>query len=129
MALSAGHLAGRQDAFALENHRRAVEAQDAGRFADEIVPVTVLGERGRETVVAAGEVAASRHDGGALARLRPVFEQPSPDPRNPDVPPAGPGTVTAGNAPGITDGGAATVVASERAVERHGLRPLARIVG
>ncbi len=61
----------------------------------------------------------------ALARLAPVFDLPVGDDRGD----AQVGTVTAGNAPGITDGGAAVVVASERAVERHGLTPMARIVG
>ena len=112
-----------------ESQRRAVAAQDAGRFADELVPVTVRDERGRETVVAVDESPRRDSTAEALGRLRPVFAQPVADPRDPEVPPAGPGTVTAGNAPGITDGGAATVVASERAVERHGLQPLARIVG
>src|SRR5664280_1958086 len=129
VALSAGVSREDQDAFALVSHRRAVAAQDAGRFAGELVPVTVRDERGRESVVAADESPRRDSTLEALARLRPVFAQPGPDPRDPDVPPAGIGTVTAGNAPGITDGGAATVVASERAVERHGLRPLARIVG
>ena len=59
----------------------------------------------------------------ALARLRPAFDLPE------DADPGAEETVTAGNAPGITDGAAATVVASERAVERLGLEPLARIVG
>jgi acetyl-CoA C-acetyltransferase len=61
----------------------------------------------------------------ALARLRPAFALPTGE----DAGDATTGTVTAGNAPGITDGAAATVVASERAVERYGLTPLARIVG
>ena len=129
VALSAGVSREDQDAFALESHRRAVAAQDAGRFADELVAVTVRDERGRETIVVADESPRRDSTAGALARLRPVFAQPPSDPRDPDLPSAGPGTVTAGNAPGITDGGAATVVASERAVERHGLRPLARVEG
>jgi acetyl-CoA C-acetyltransferase len=129
VALSARITRADQDAFALESHRRAVAAQDAGRFADELVPVTVRDDRGRETVVAADESPRRDTTAEALGRLRPVFKVPGPDPRDPGLPPAGPGTVTAGNAPGITDGGAATVVASERAVERYGLRPLARIVG
>jgi acetyl-CoA C-acetyltransferase len=113
-----------QDAFALESHRKAVAAIDAGRFADEIVPVPV--RRGRET----GEVVADeapRRDTSleALARLRPAFAVPDPEPAEA----RSPGTVTAGNAPGITDGAAATVVACARAGERFGLRPLARIVG
>jgi len=129
VALSAGVTRADQDAFALDSHRRAVAAQDAGRFAEELVPVAVRDERGRETVVTADESPRRDTTPEALGRLRPAFAQPVADPRDPDLPPAGPGTITAGNAPGITDGGAATVVASERAVERHGLRPLARIVG
>ena len=129
VALSAEISRTDQDAFALESHRRAVAAQDAGQFADELVPVTVRDERGRESIVAVDESPRRDTSAEALARLRPVFAQPVPDPRDPDLPPGGSGSVTAGNAPGITDGAAATIVASERAVERHGLRPLARIVG
>ncbi|HEY4945402.1 MAG TPA: acetyl-CoA C-acyltransferase [Candidatus Limnocylindrales bacterium] len=129
VALSASVTRMDQDAFALESQRRAVAAQDAGRFAEELVPVMVRDERGRETVVSADESPRRDTTAEALGRLRPVFAQPQPDPRDPDLPAAGPGTVTAGNAPGITDGGAATVVASERVVEQYGLRPLARIVG
>jgi acetyl-CoA C-acetyltransferase len=114
-----------QDAFALASHRRAVAAQDAGRFAAEIATVTIRDAKGRETVVDADEGPRRDSTIEALARLKPVFDLPSGDDRaNATV-----GTVTAGNAPGITDGAAATVVASERAVERYGLRPLARIVG
>jgi acetyl-CoA acetyltransferase family protein len=110
-----------QDAFALESHRRAVAAQDKGRFAAEMAPVTVRDAKGRETVVDADE--SPRHDTTtqALARLRPVFALPDGEDRGA----AEEGTVTAGNAPGITDGAAATLVASERAVERLGLKPLA----
>ena len=60
-----------------------------------------------------------------MARLKPVFALPDGEDRGD----ATDGTVTAGNAPGVTDGAAATVVASERTVERYGLKPLARIVG
>jgi acetyl-CoA C-acetyltransferase len=114
-----------QDAFALESHRRAVAAQDAGRFDAEMAPVTVRDGRGRETVVAADEGPRRDTTAEALARLSPVFALPEGEDRGS----ATVGTVTAGNAPGITDGGAATVVASERAVERYGLTPMARIVG
>jgi acetyl-CoA C-acetyltransferase len=112
-----------QDAFALASHEKAVAAIDAGRFRDELVPVTLPLPRGG--VFEADE--APRRDTSleALGRLRPVFELPVGD----DAPDDGVGTVTAGNAPGITDGAAATVVVSERVVERLGLRPLARIVG
>jgi acetyl-CoA C-acetyltransferase len=114
-----------QDAFALESHRRAVEAIDAGRFADEIASVTVRDAKGRETVVETDEGPRRDSTAEALARLKPAFALPDGADRGE----AEVGTVTAGNAPGITDGAAATVVASERAVEQLGLTPLARIVG
>jgi acetyl-CoA C-acetyltransferase len=114
-----------QDAFALESHHRAVAAIDAGRFADEIVPVTVRDAKGRETIVDTDEGPRRDSTLEALARLKPVFDLPT----GPDRGDAEVGTVTAGNSPGITDGAAATIVASERAVEALGLKPLARIVG
>jgi acetyl-CoA C-acetyltransferase len=114
-----------QDAFALESHRRAIAAIDSGRFADELVPVTTHDAKGRETVVDTDENPRRDTSLEALARLKPAFDLP----RGEDRGDATEGTVTAGNAPGITDGAAATVVASERVVERHGLTPLARIVG
>jgi acetyl-CoA C-acetyltransferase len=114
-----------QDAFALESHRRAIEAIDSGRFDAEIVPVTVRDAKGRETVVRQDESPRRDSTLEALARLKPAFDLPEGDDRGD----ATTGTVTAGNAPGITDGAAATLVASERAVERLGLKPLARIVG
>ena len=114
-----------QDAFALESHRRAVAAIDAGRFDDEMAPVSIRDAKGRETLVTVDE--GPRRDTSAelLAKLPAVFPLPEGEDRGQ----ATKGTVTAGNAPGITDGAAATVVASERAVERYGLTPLARIVG
>jgi acetyl-CoA C-acetyltransferase len=114
-----------QDAFALASHQRAVAAQDDGRFDAEIAPVTVRDAKGRETVVESDEGPRRDSTLDALARLKPVFDLPTGDDRGN----ATTGTVTAGNAPGITDGAAATIVASERAVERFGLSPLARIVG
>jgi len=114
-----------QDAFALASHQKAIAAIDAGRFEAEIVPLTVRDAKGRETVVAVDEGPRRDTTLEALARLRPVFPLPEGEDRGE----ASEGTVTAGNAPGITDGAAATVVASERAVERLGLAPLARIVG
>jgi acetyl-CoA C-acetyltransferase len=113
-----------QDAFALASHEKAIAAMDAGRFADELAPVTIRDAKGRETVVAEDENPRRDTTAEALARLRPVFALPEDEDRGD----ATTGTVTAGNAPGITDGAAATIVASERAVERYGLRPLARIV-
>ena len=114
-----------QDAFALESHRRAVAAIDAGRFRDEMAPVVVRDAKGRETIVDVDEGPRRDSTPEALARLKPAFPLPDGE----DRADAEIGTVTAGNAPGITDGAAATVVASERAVERLGLTPLARIVG
>jgi acetyl-CoA C-acetyltransferase len=114
-----------QDAYALESHRRAVAAIDAGRFDAETVPVTVRDAKGRETIVTVDEGPRRDTSLEALARLKPAFDLPTGEDRGD----ADTGTVTAGNAPGITDGAAATVVASERAVEAHGLTPLARIVG
>jgi acetyl-CoA C-acetyltransferase len=114
-----------QDAFALESHRRAIDAIDSGRFDAEIAPVTVRDAKGRETVVSVDESPRRDSTIEALARLKPAFALPEGDDRGD----ATTGTVTAGNAPGITDGAAATIVASERAVEQLGLKPLARIVG
>jgi acetyl-CoA C-acetyltransferase len=114
-----------QDAFALESHRRAIDAIDNGRFDAELAPVTVRDSKGRETVVSVDEGPRRDSTIEALARLKPAFDLPDGDDRGD----ATGGTVTAGNAPGITDGAAATVVASERTVERLGLTPLARIVG
>ncbi|HEY5628230.1 MAG TPA: acetyl-CoA C-acetyltransferase [Candidatus Limnocylindrales bacterium] len=114
-----------QDAFALTSHQKAIAAIDAGRFADEMAPVTVKGPKGQETVVDTDENPRRDSSLEALARLKPAFALPDGEDRGA----ATIGTVTAGNAPGITDGAAATVVAGERAVERYGLKPLARIVG
>jgi acetyl-CoA C-acetyltransferase len=125
VAIKAGISREDQDAFALESHRRALAAQDAGRFDEEIAPVTIRDAKGRETVVTADESPRRDTTAEALAKLRPAFALPTGE----DAGGATTGTVTAGNAPGITDGAAATVVASARAVERYGLAPLARIVG
>ena len=114
-----------QDAFALASHQKAIAAIDGGRFDAEMAPVTVRDAKGRETVISVDEGPRRDSTAEALARLRPVFALPDGADRGS----ATEGTVTAGNAPGITDGAAATVVASERAVERLGLKPLARIVG
>jgi acetyl-CoA C-acetyltransferase len=102
-----------QDAWALRSHERAVAAQDAGHLADEIAPVTVAGRKG-ETVVEADE--GPRRDTSAekLASLKPVFTKD--------------GVTTAGNAPGVNDGAAAVVLASEEWAQAQGLIPLARIV-
>jgi 3-oxoadipyl-CoA thiolase len=102
-----------QDAFALRSHQRAVAAQDAGRFDDEIVPVTVRHSK-TETTVSVDE--GPRRDASleALAKLPPVF--------------VADGTVTAGNSSPLNDGAAACLLATESAVTRLQLQPLARIV-
>ena len=104
-----------QDEFAVRSHQRALAAIAEGRFAEEIVPVEVPGKKG-PTVVDTDENPRSDTSFEALARLKPAFQ--------PDG-----GTVTAGNAPGITDGAAAVVLASAEAVTREGLTPIARITG
>jgi acetyl-CoA C-acetyltransferase len=125
VAISDGVSREDQDAFALASHQKAIAAIDAGRFDTEMAPVTVREAKGRETVVTVDEGPRRDSTAEALARLKPAFALPDGEDRGS----ATVGTVTAGNAPGITDGAAATVVASERAVERLGLVPLARIVG
>jgi acetyl-CoA C-acetyltransferase len=116
---------GDQDAFALASHQKAIAAIDTGRFEAELAAVTISDAKGRETIVTEDENPRRDTSAEALARLKPAFALPEGEDRGD----ATIGTVTAGNAPGITDGAAATVVASERAVERLGLTPLARIVG
>src|SRR5918997_5485286 len=90
-----------QDTFALESHQRAIAAIEGGRFAEEVVPVPV--QRGKEQLLFDTDEGPRRDTSvEALARLKPVFALPDPDPEStvgmPD------GTVTAGNSPGITDG-------------------------
>jgi acetyl-CoA acyltransferase len=102
----------RQDAFALHSHAKAIAAQDAGRFADELVPVTVKGRKG-DTVVDADEGPRRDSSMEALARLRPAFTKD--------------GTVTAGNSSPLNDGAAAVMVVSDRYAKAHGLQPMARI--
>jgi 3-oxoadipyl-CoA thiolase len=102
-----------QDAFALRSQQRYAAARARGYFSGEIVPVTIPGRKG-ETVVTEDEHPRETTL-EALAQLKGVVK---PD-----------GTVTAGNASGINDGAVAVLIASERAAARHGLKPLARIVG
>jgi acetyl-CoA C-acetyltransferase len=115
--VAAKHEVGRaaQDEFAVRSHERALDAMASGRFADEIVAVEVPGKKGT-TVVDTDENPRSDTSLEALGRLRPAFQ------------PEG-GTVTAGNSPGITDGAAALVRASDEAMARDGLKPMARITG
>jgi acetyl-CoA C-acetyltransferase len=105
-----------QDEFALQSQTRAARAIAAGRFDEEIVPVTIEGKKG-STVFAKDEHPFADASLEKLAKLAPVFSRAKETP----------GTVTAGNSSGITDGAAAVVVASEHFVRQHNLRPLARI--
>ncbi|MHB0663240.1 acetyl-CoA C-acetyltransferase [Roseomonas mucosa] len=101
-----------QDELAYNSQRKAGEAQKAGRFADEIAPVTLKGRKG-DTVVEKDEYPKPETTMEILAKLRPAFSKD--------------GTVTAGNASGINDGAAAIVVMSASEAAKRGLTPLARI--
>jgi 3-oxoadipyl-CoA thiolase len=103
-----------QDAFALESHRRAIDAIDSRRFYDEIIPVPVPQRKGDPVLVDTDERPRRDTTLEALARLRPAFRED--------------GTVTAGNASGINDGAAALVVMSAEAADAAGIKPLARVV-
>jgi len=103
-----------QDIFAAESQRRAKAAQENGRLAAEIVPVTIPQRKGDPVVVDRDEHPRDTNV-EALAKLKPIVK---PD-----------GTVTAGNASGVNDGAAAIIVASKDAVEKHGLTPRARYLG
>jgi acetyl-CoA C-acetyltransferase len=102
-----------QDEFAYNSQRKAGEAMAAGRFADEIAAVTVKGRKG-DTVISTDEYPKPDTTREILAKLRPAFNKE--------------GTVTAGNASGINDGAAATVVMSAAEAAKRGITPLARIV-
>jgi acetyl-CoA C-acetyltransferase len=103
-----------QDAFAAESYRRALRAQAQGKFRGEIVPVEIAQRKGPPVVVADDEE-PGRGDIEKLASLRPAFQKD--------------GTITAGNASSINDGGAALVLAAADVAKARGLQPLARIVG
>lgn len=119
-ALKAGVTREEQDEFAAASHHKAVEAIDSGAFADEIVPVEITGRRGQVTVVDTDEPPRRDTSVEALSKLRPAFAGDAP----PEVTEP---SVTAGNAPGLNDGGAATVVTSEAFARAHGLDILGRV--
>jgi len=103
-----------QDQYALRTQQRAERAINAGRFTDEIVPVTIQLKKGSQ-VFQQDEHPFFGATMEKMAKLAPVFSKT--------------GTITAGNSSGITDGAAAVVLASERFIKEHGLKPLARIIG
>ncbi|KGR87038.1 acetyl-CoA C-acetyltransferase [Lysinibacillus odysseyi] len=102
-----------QDEFALLSHARAAAARQAGKFKEEIVPVTITTRKG-DIVIDTDEHIKEGGTLESLAKLRPAFKKD--------------GTVTAANASGINDGAASVVVASEHFVEENRLKPIARIV-
>ena len=102
-----------QDALALGSQMKAAAAQEAGRFKDEIVPVTIPQKKGDPVVFAADEYINRKTSAEALAGLRPAFDKD--------------GSVTAGNASGLNDGAAGVVVMSAKTADKLGLTPLARI--
>lgn len=103
-----------QDQFSLQSHQRAAAATATGRFKEEIVPIEIPQKKG-VLVVDTDEPIRADSSIEALAKLKPAFQQG--------------GTVTAGNAPGLSDGGSATVVVDQSFASAHGLKVLARIVG
>ena len=103
-----------QDAFAVRSQEKAVAAQSRGRLAQEIVPVSIPQKKSDPVIVETDEHPRAGTTLDALARLRPLFPG---------------GSVTAGNASGVNDGAAALIIASEAAAARHGLTPMARILG
>jgi acetyl-CoA C-acetyltransferase len=103
-----------QDAFALASQQKAEAAQKAGRFKDEIVPVTIKTRKG-DQVIDSDEHPKHGTTLDTLTKLRPAFLKEN-------------GTVTAGNASGINDGAAAVVLMSAKEAEKRGITPLARIV-
>lgn len=102
------------DAFAVRSHERALAAIEAGRCDEEMVPVTVRGRKGAQTVVDTDEGPRPGTTAEVLAGLRPVV--------------AGGSVVTAGNASSLNDGASAVIVASEAGIDRFGLTPRARII-
>ncbi|MCK9534384.1 MAG: 3-oxoadipyl-CoA thiolase [Pseudomonas sp.] len=103
-----------QDAFALRSQQRAAQAQAAGVFAEEIVPVRIAQRKGDDLIVETDEHPRASTTADALAKLKALDGQ---------------GSVTAGNASGVNDGAAALIIASEEAVIKYGLRPIVKILG
>ena len=103
------------DEYAYNSHMKAIDAIDNGRFQNEITPIEVPGRKGQVTIFDTDETPRRDTSIKALAKLKPAFIQG--------------GKVTAGNAPGLNDGAAAVVVASQSKADQIGIQPLARVVG
>lgn len=104
-----------QDAFAAASHQKATAAQQAGKFADEIVPISIPQRKGDPIVLDYDEPVRADTTAETLAKLKPAFKKDG-------------GTVTAGNAPGVNDGASALVITSAEKAAELGIEPLARIV-
>lgn len=104
-----------QDQFAFDSHRKAHEAREAGRFADEIVPVNIPQKKGDPVILDYDEPVRADTTAESLGKLKPAFKKDG-------------GTVTAGNAPGVNDGASALVVTSAGNAESLGIEPLGRVV-
>lgn len=103
-----------QDAFALSSQQKATAAQTSGRLAKEIVSVEIPQRKGEAIQFSKDEFVKPNTSLEGLAKLRPAFKKD--------------GSVTAGNSSGLNDGACATIIASEEAVKKYGLKPMARIV-
>lgn len=103
-----------QDAFAYQSQIKAAKAQQNGRLANEIIPVEIPQRKREALLFSADEFIKPNTTKEVLAKLRPAFKQD--------------GSVTAGNSSGLNDGAAATIIASEAAVKKYNLKPLAKIV-
>lgn len=103
-----------QDEFALRSHQRAIEARDAGRFKEEIVPVEILQRKGDPVVIDHDEPPRPDTSLERLGSLKPAFREG--------------GVVTAGNSSGVNDGAASVLLASREGLERGGWTPMARVV-
>jgi len=104
-----------QDTYSVESHRRAAHATREGWFTQEILPVSIPQKKGDPIVVSRDESIREDTSVESLAKLKPAFKKD--------------GTVTAGNAPGVNDGAAATVVMAAEVAQRLNLKPIARIIG
>jgi acetyl-CoA C-acetyltransferase len=104
----------KQDEFALKSHQKAVKAAKEGKFKEELIPLEII-EKGKKLILEKDEPPREDTSLESLAKLKPAFRDN--------------GTVTAGNAPGLNDGAAAFVIASEEKVKTSHLKPIARIMG
>lgn len=104
-----------QDEFAASSHQKAVAAQQSGKFADEIVPISIPQKKGDAIVLDYDEPVRPDTTAESLAKLKPAFKKDG-------------GTVTAGNAPGVNDGASALVITTSEKAKELGIEPLARIV-